>query len=117
MSIARFEDVIAWKLARELAGRLYKILAFTRDYSFKDQIIRAAVSIMNNIAEGFGRSGNKELIRYLKIAKGSCLEVRSMLYLGLDNGYFNETDFRELFGLTVRIEQLMVNFIKSIQTH
>ena len=75
----RFEEIIVWQKARELASEIYKCLRECRDYSFKDQLQRALVSIMNNIAEGFERKGNKEFKRFLFIAKGSSAEVRSML--------------------------------------
>jgi len=74
------------------------------------------IIITNNIAEGFGRKGDKELSRYLKISKGSCLETRSMLYSALDLGYFNQEQFDKAHDLTVRIEQTLVKFIKSIKT-
>ncbi|MDD5726676.1 MAG: four helix bundle protein [Patescibacteria group bacterium] len=115
MKISRFEDVIAWQIGRELISRLYSVLGKCKDYSFRDQLQRAAVSINNNIAEGFGRIGNKEFIRYLKISKGSCLEVRSMLYTAKDIKLIEEVEFKELFTLTVRIEQILVNLIKSIE--
>lgn len=82
MKIVRFEDIIAWQKGQELALLLYKELKLCRDFSFRDQILRAVVSISNNIAEGFDRGTDKELRQFLHIAKGSAAEVRSMLYLG-----------------------------------
>ena len=75
----RFEEIIVWQKARELTGLIYVNLRDCRDYAFRDQLQRASVSIMNNIAEGFERKGNKEFKRFLFIAKGSSAEVRSML--------------------------------------
>ncbi len=75
----RFEEIIVWQKARELTGLIYVNLRDFRDYAFRDQLQRASVSIMNNIAEGFERKGNKEFKRFLFIAKGSSAEVRSML--------------------------------------
>lgn len=80
MAIERFEDIIAWQKAKELSIQIYSLFAESKDFGFKDQILRASVSIMNNIAEGFERKGNKEFSHFLFIAKGSCGEVRSMLY-------------------------------------
>jgi len=117
MKIDRFEDIIAWQLGRELVKHIYIDLKNCRDFSFKDQIQRAALSITNNIAEGFGRKGDKELSRYLKISKGSCLEVRSMLYSALDLGYLNQDQFNYTFALTVRIEQTLIKFIQSISIY
>jgi len=117
MKIEKFEDIIAWQIGRELVKFIYINLKDCRDYSFKDQIQRAAVSITNNIAEGFGRKGDKELSRYLKISKGSCLEVRSMLYSALDLDYLNQNQFNYAFTLTVRIEQTLIKFIQSISIY
>jgi len=115
MKIERFEDIIAWQLGRELVRVLYKKLQSCHDYSFRDQMQRAAISIINNIAEGFGRKGDKELVRYLKISKGSCLEVRSMLYSAKDLGYLSDEDFSNFFDLTVRIEQALLRFIRALE--
>lgn len=80
----RFEDLIAWQKARLLSVAIYKAFEDSKDYGFKDQIQRAAVSAMNNIAEGFERKTKKEFSYFLSIAKGSCGEVRSMLVLAKD---------------------------------
>ncbi|MFA6161394.1 MAG: four helix bundle protein [Patescibacteria group bacterium] len=114
MKIERFEDIVAWQLSRELVGRVYRTMRDCRDYSFRDQLQRAVLSIMNNIAEGFDRGGNKEFIYFLKIAKGSCAEVRSMLYVGLDQRYLNEENFDQMFSLTVRISQIILRFSQSL---
>jgi four helix bundle protein len=87
MNINRFEDIIAWQKARVFINNIYKIFGSCRDFGFRDQILRASISIMNNIAEGFEKRSNKELRKYLNISKGSCGEVRSMLYLAIDVGY------------------------------
>ncbi len=117
MRIEKFEDIIAWQIGRELVKFVYGNLRGCRDYAFKDQIQRATISITNNIAEGFGRKGDKELSRYLKISKGSCLETRSMLYSAVDLEYFNKDQFNQAFELTVRIEQTLVKFIQSISIY
>ncbi|MFA6503752.1 MAG: four helix bundle protein [Patescibacteria group bacterium] len=114
MKIERFEDIVAWQLSRELVGRVYRTMRDCRDYSFRDQLQRAVLSIMNNIAEGFDRGGNKEFIYFLKIAKGSCAEVRSMLYVGLYQRYLNEENFDQMFSLTVRISQIILRFSQSL---
>lgn len=82
--VKRFEDLIAWQKARLLSVAIYKAFEDSKDYGFKDQIQRAAVSAMNNIAEGFERKTKKEFSYFLSIAKGSCGEVRSMLVLAKD---------------------------------
>ena len=81
MAIERFEDIIAWQKAKELTIQIYKIFGESKDFAFRDQIQRASVSVMNNIAEGFERKSNNEFRHFLYIAKGSCGEVRSMLIL------------------------------------
>ena len=92
----RFEEIEAWQFSRELAKLIYEATKqgqFAHDYGLKDQIQRAAVSIMSNIAEGFERNGNKEFINFLTIAKGSCGEVRSQLYVAFDQGYVDKAQF------------------------
>jgi len=84
MQFNRFEDIIAWEKAKELTNNIYKIFKNNRNYSFKDQIQRATISIMNNISEGYEKMNNKEFRNFLSIAKGSVGEVRSMLYIARD---------------------------------
>ena len=114
----RFEDLDAWKVAREQANLIYKFgreSGFSKDYGFKDQIQRAAVSVMNNIAEGFERGSNKDFAKFLFIARGSVGEVRSMLYLALDQKYITEGQFKEAYNLCVRDSQLCWGLIKHLQ--
>ncbi len=97
--IEKFEDIEAWQKARELSRAVYAATgdgAVARDFGLCDQIRRAAVSVMSNIAEGFGRGGNRELIQFLFIAKGSATEVQAQLYVALDAGYLNKEHFQEL---------------------
>jgi four helix bundle protein len=97
--IEKFEDFIAWQKARKLTRDIYRITnlpKFSRDFGLKDQIRRAAVSIMSNIAEGFERGRASEFHQFLSIAKGSCAELRSQLYVALDAEYLNDDQFRAL---------------------
>lgn len=108
--IERFEDIESWKKARIVVREVYRVSSigeFARDYGLRDQIRRASVSIMSNIAEGFERDGNKEFINYLSIAKASCGEVRSQLYVVLDNGYISEADFRSIYVNLCEISRLI----------
>ena len=114
MKIEKFEDIIAWQKARELTLSIYKTFRDNKDFGFRDQIQRASVSIMNNIAEGFERRGDKELKHFLFIAKGSCGEVRSMLYLALSLEYINKTQYEEFYNLSIEISRLISGFIKTL---
>lgn len=102
MGVLRFEELIAWQKARLLATAIYRLTSqgsFSRDFGLRDQIQRAAVSVMSNIAEGFERGGSAEFHQYLVIAKASCAEVRSQLYLALDVGYIDQQQFDETMNL------------------
>lgn len=114
MKITTFEDIIAWQQARDLAGEIYKKFKNCKDYSFRDQIQRASVSIMNNIAEGYERNGNKEFRNFLYIAKGSCGEVRSMLYLALVLNYISKMDYERLNETSISISKLLSGLIKTL---
>ena len=114
MRIEKFEDIIAWQKGKDLTINVYLVFKNCKDFSFKNQIERASVSIMNNIAEGFERKTNKELKNFLFIAKGSAGEVRSMLNLGLELKYVCEEDFRKTYDLTLEISKLLSGFIKTL---
>jgi len=114
MKIKQFEDILAWQKAKELAVDCYHQFKVSRDFSFKDQIQRATVSIMNNIAEGFERAGNRELRNFLFIAKGSCGEVRSMLHLALDLKYISRDAYEKLELQTLEISRMLSGFIKTL---
>ncbi|MBI3305904.1 four helix bundle protein [Candidatus Nomurabacteria bacterium] len=114
MRIEKFEDIIAWQKGKELTIHTYIAFRSCKDFSFKNQIERASVSIMNNIAEGFERRTNKELKNFLFIAKGSAGEVRSMLNLSLELRYIVEKDFRKMYDLTLEISKLLSGFIKTL---
>ncbi len=114
MKIEKFEDIVAWQKAKELTLIWHGVLKNNRDYSFRDQVLRASVSVMNNIAEGFERRGDKELRNFLFIAKGSSGEVRSMSYLALELGYINQDQFNNLYSLTLDISKMLSGFIKTL---
>jgi four helix bundle protein len=101
-SFKTFEEIIAWQKARLLCSLIYKTTYkenFRKDYGLSDQIRRSSVSVMANIAEGYERRGDKELIRFLSIARGSLSEVKSHLYVALDLNYITEKEISELFLL------------------
>lgn len=114
MKINIFEDIIAWKKSRELSLQVYSQFKYCKDYSFKDQIQRASTSIMNNIAEGYERNGNKEFRNFLYIAKGSCAEVRSMLNLSIELRYIDSSTYTHLNSLALEISKLLSGLIKSL---
>lgn len=117
-TIQTFEDIDAWQKARQLSNMVYEYTkqdAFKKDYGLCDQIRRAAVSVMSNIAEGFDRGGNKEFIHFLFIAKGSTAEIGSQLYIALDNGYINEEQFTEGTALTNTVKSLLSGFIRYLK--
>ncbi len=97
--VERFEKLIAWQKSRELTQAIYAVTnngAFSKDFGLRDQIRRASVSIMSNIAEGFGRGSMNEFHQFLVVSKASCAEVQSQLYVALDVGYVDEITFKKL---------------------
>ena len=113
--VERFEDLIAWQKARVLTREVYQATLkhpFCRDFGLKNQIQRAAVSVMSNIAEGFERRRPAEFHQFLSIAKGSCGEVRAQLYVALDVEYLTEEEFRRLSALAEEVGRI-VNGLRS----
>lgn len=118
MTVQKFEDLVAWQKARLLTKQIYLLTVnerFSRDFGLKDQIQRAAVSVMSNIAEGFERSGLQEFHQFLVIAKSSCAEVRSQLYIALDIGYISEVEFDETRLLAVEVGKIIGGLRASVK--
>ena len=116
--ITRFEEIESWKRSRELTRSIYRITLkqkFSRDFGLRDQIRRAAVSILSNIAEGFERDGDKEFIQFLSLAKGSCGELRAQLYVALDQEYIDQQEFLTLSNSAVEISRLISGLIKYLK--
>jgi four helix bundle protein len=116
--IERFEDILAWQKARILTKAVYSsttVGAFARDFGLKDQIQRAAVSTMANIAEGFERGGDKEFAQFLSTSKGSCGEVKSHLYVALDQGYILPTTFDTLYASADEVGRLVFGFMNYLR--
>jgi len=107
MSISRFEDIIAWQKAKYLAINIYSLYSDCNDFGLKNQIQRASVSIMNNIAKGFERKSNNEFKPFLYIAKGSCGEVRSMLILSYELKIINQEKINAFLNLLEEISRLI----------
>ena len=120
MKAKTFENLRVWQDSREFVKSIYKLTSsnnFAKDFGLKDQIQRAAVSIMNNIAEGFERNNNKEFIVLLKYSKGSAGEIRSMLYIALDLGYINKSTFEKYYTSAINIITQISNFIKYLKNY
>ncbi len=114
MKIKRFEEIIAWQKSKALVVLIYRLFRNCKDYSFRDQIQRAAVSVMNNIAEGFERKGDKEFSHFLYVSKGSCGEVRSLGYLAIDLKYIGKSEFDDLLLRCEEISRILSGFIKAL---
>ena len=116
-AVRQLKNLKIWQQSRALVVEIYKVLQDSRDYGFRDQIQRAAVSIMNNIAEGFESGSDATFIRYLNISKGSCSEVKSMLYLCSDLNYCSEeTRIKLQSDITIIISGIY-NLIKYLETN
>jgi four helix bundle protein len=108
--VERFEDLVAWQKARELTRNIYQATrqgVFAKDFALSNQIQRAAVSIMSNIAEGFERGSRGEFHQYLSIAKSSCAELRSQLYVALDIGYIDQQHFDRLLANAEEVARIV----------
>jgi len=115
--IEQFEGIDAWKKARELAQAVYEVTTvgeFARDFGLRDQIRRAAVSVMSNIAEGFERSGDKEFRQFLSLAKGSAGEVKAQLYVALDARFLSQEQFDQLYSLATETGRLIGGFMRYL---
>ena len=118
MVVKVFEDLEVWKEGRRLTQRIYQLTKnknFSKDFALRDQIRRAAVSIMSNIAEGFERGGNQEFVQFLYVAKASCGEVRSQVYVALDQSYVASTEVDELTNSFKRLSSMISNFITYLR--
>ena len=116
--IERFEDFIAWQKARKLTADIYRVTSegnFARDFGLKDQIRRAAVSSMSNLAEGFERGRPAEFHQFLSVAKGSCAELRTQLYVAPDVGYIGLPTFEGLMAQAAEVGQILGGLRLSVE--
>ena len=119
-AITRFEEIEAWKTARQLTNLIYKLSdmgTFAKDYGLKDQIRRASVSVMSNIAEGFESRTDTQFLNYLGHAKGSSGEVRSQLYISLDLNYISQEQFAEAYEFADKASRQISRFIDYLDSH
>jgi four helix bundle protein len=118
MAIERFEDIDAWKKARELSNEVYNLTykgRFKKDFGLCDQIQRASVSIMSNIAEGFGCNSHNEFLQFLNYARRSSLEVQSHLYVALDRGYIGREEFNNVYHKALEVKMLINGFMRYLK--
>ena len=118
MKIERFEDLEIWQEARELCRRVFEITLvspFCSDFKLKDQIRGSSGSVMDNIAEGFERGGNKEFIQFLSIAKGSCGETRSQSYRAFDYKYINQDILDDLIFRTTQLSKKISSLMEYLK--
>jgi len=116
--VERFEDLKIWQLARELCQMIHKLTIkdqFSRDFKLVGQINGSSGSIMDNIAEGFERDGNKEFIQFLTFSKGSCGETRSQLYRALDYQYITQEEFDAAYKMTLEESKMLKSFIQYLK--
>ena len=118
-TIKRFEDLIVWQKARELTKYIYSLTRsskFKNDRGLTDQIQRASVSVMSNIAEGFERGTNQGFLNYLFIARGSAGEVRAQLYIAYDLSYISEEEFNKSIQMVQEVSSLIYKFVQSVKS-
>ena len=116
--VKKFEEIQSWKKARSLTKEIYRATltgSFARDFGLKDQMRRASVSILSNIAEGFERGGDKEFLQFLAVAKGSAGELRAQLYVAFDQQYVSVEKFDFLITEVTEVSQLISGFIKYLK--
>ena len=115
---SKFEEIQAWQKAYDVTLQVYKITSdgnFAKDFGLKDQIRRASVSIMANIAEGHGRKSNAEFANFLNIARGSVAEVQSHLYIAVGLNYINKNEFEEIYQLLTEISRMTLVLAKYLR--
>ncbi len=116
-TIKRFEDIQAWQKAREVTRGVYRVTGnghFAKDFGLRDQIRRASVSIMANIAEGFARRSDKDFAYFLNISRSSVAEVQSHLYVALDQEYLDEPEFREMYDGLEEASRMIFGLVKHL---
>ena len=117
--IERFEDIHAWQKARELNKEIYTVTKnsnFSKDFSLKNQIRKASVSIMANIAEGYGRRSKKEFINFLNISHGSTAELQCHLYVSSDQGYITQNEFKQLYEKAEEVSKMIQGFMNYLKS-
>jgi len=109
----RFEDLEVWKRSARLSSDIYRTMKSCNDYSFRDQLTRASLSIPSNIAEGFERSSTKECIKFLSYSKGSCGELRTQIYIGIEINYIEEDTGKKWIAEAKEISSMIFGLMKT----
>lgn len=115
MKFQTFREIVAWQKAKVLTREIYSIFGKNRDFGFRDQIQRSSVSVMANIAEGYGRNTNKEFVRFLEIAKGSLYETQSLIDIDFDLRYISQDEHDKLDSLCNEITKVIYGLIKKLK--
>lgn len=118
VKINKFEDIEAWKEARKLVRNIYSLVrltSFSKDFALRDQIIRAAISTMSNIAEGFDSATDQQFIQFLVYSRRSCSEIQSHLYIALDNEYIAKNEFNKVYSQAETTRKLCSGFITYLR--
>jgi len=118
MSFQSYHEIESWREARCLTRNVYEITSkgrLQKDFGLRDQMQRSSVSVMSNIAEGFGRGSNRDFIRFLKYARGSLLELQSQLYVAVDVGYIHDDRFQRLLERCRTIARLINGLIRYLE--
>lgn len=119
MKFNKIEEIKVWQESVDLVERLYLLIkkskGLAKDYGLRDQIQKSAISIPSNVAEGYERESNQEFIRFLYIAKGSCGELRTQMYIAFRLKYFGEEDFKVMDVVCRKISGMLMNLIKTLK--
>ena len=114
-SFKTFEEIESWKMSRDLSKLIFNKFSLSKDYPLNDQINRSSGSVMDNIAEGFGRTGNREFVLFLSFSNGSCSELSSQLYRALDRNYISHNEFQDLTEMAERIRKMNNRLIEYLK--
>lgn len=116
----KFEDLVVWQKARKLTVSVYELTTdhrFGRDFNLRDQVRRASISVVANIAEGFERGSHREFAQFLTIARGSCAEVKALAHVALDQDYLSKAQFDSVYAQCSEIGRLLNGLKRSLSTH
>ncbi|WFM70008.1 four helix bundle protein [Halomonas sp. CKK8] len=111
----KFEDLLVWKRSARLSAEIYQAFSHSRDFGFKDQITRSSLSIASNIAEGYERDSDKDRVKFFSYAKGSCAELRTQIYIGMEIGYIEKAQGQKWVGETQALTKMLYSLMKTLR--